>query len=108
MVTIDDLLATIGIALGKGDLLTCRNGDPGHPLRGCYDPRLTVLNGRLYLCFACGLRGTRGGVAVTDDLERWEVLHVSEPDNRNMVLFPERFDGKLGPPPDTCSVLAEP
>ena len=71
------------------------NVEEGHPLRGCYDPRLTVLDGRLYLCFATGLRGTRGGVAVTDDLEKWEVLNVSVPDNRNMVVFPERIDGKI-------------
>lgn len=66
-----------------------------HPLRGAYDPRLTVLEGRLYMCFATGLRGTRGGIAVTDDLRNWEVLDVSVPDNRNMALFPERIDGKL-------------
>ena len=66
-----------------------------HPLRGFYDPRLTVLDGRLYLCFATGLRGTRGGVAVTDDLKHWEVLDISVPDNRNMVLFPERFGGRI-------------
>ncbi len=71
------------------------DADVGHPLRGCYDPRLTVLDGRVYLCFACGQRGTRGGVAVSDDLENWEVLSVSAPDNRNMVIFPERVDGKI-------------
>ena len=68
---------------------------PDHPLRNFYDPRLTVIDDRLYLCFATGLRGTRGGVAVTDDLKNWEVLNISVPDNRNMVLFPERIDGRL-------------
>ena len=71
------------------------NEGEGHPLAGFYDPRLTVLEGRAYLCFATGLRGTRGGVAVSDDLRSWQVLHVSVPDNRNMVLFPDRFHGKL-------------
>jgi len=79
------------------------NADPAHPLYGCYDPRLTVIEGRVYLCFARGHcigghkddRGTCGGIAVTDDFENWEVLNVSAPDNRNMVLFPERIDGKL-------------
>jgi len=66
-----------------------------HPLRRFYDPRLTVLDGRVYLCFATGLRGTRGGLAVTDDFENWEVLNISVPDNRNMVVFPERIDGKI-------------
>lgn len=69
--------------------------EPDNPLSNAYDPRLTVLDGRLYMCFACGQNGTRGGVAVTDDLARWEVLHITAPDNRNMVLFPERFNGRI-------------
>jgi beta-1,4-mannooligosaccharide/beta-1,4-mannosyl-N-acetylglucosamine phosphorylase len=60
-----------------------------------YDPRLTVLEGRCYMCFAVDTRhGVRGGVAVTDDFDQWEVLHLTTPDNRNMVLFPEKFGGK--------------
>ncbi len=61
-----------------------------------YDPRLTVIDGRCYLCFAVDTRhGIRGGIAVTDDFDRWEVLSLSAPDNRNMVLFPEKRDGKF-------------
>jgi len=61
-----------------------------------YDPRLTVLDGRCYLCFGADTRhGIRGGVAVTDDLEHFEVLSLSAPDNRNMVLFPEKIAGKF-------------
>ena len=57
-----------------------------------YDPRITVLDGRAYLCFAVDTRhGVRGGIAVTDDFERFEILSLSTPDNRNMVLFPERI-----------------
>lgn len=68
----------------------------GGETRRAYDPRLTVLDGRLYLCFAVDTgHGIRGGVAVTDDLERFEVLSLSAPDNRNMVLFPERINGKF-------------
>lgn len=60
-----------------------------------YDPRLTVLDGRCYMCFALDTRhGLRGGIAVTDDFDRWEVLHLTTPDNRNMVLFPEKVGGK--------------
>ena len=75
--------------------------DPAHPLFQAYDPRLTVVDGRLFLCFATGafkgprFYGTCGGVAVTDNLVDWEVLDVSAPDNRNMVIFPERFGGRL-------------
>ena len=38
--------------------------------------------------------GLRGGVAVTDDLQNWEVMSLSVPDNRNMVLFPEKIGGR--------------
>ncbi len=67
-------------------------------VRRAYDPRLTVLDGRLYMCFALDTRhGIRGGVAVTDDPElgAWEVLSLSGPDNRNMVIFPERIRGRI-------------
>ena len=60
-----------------------------------YDPRLTVLDGRCYMCFAVDTRhGLRGGLAVTDDFARFEVLDLTTPDNRNLVLFPERIGGR--------------
>lgn len=60
-----------------------------------YDPRLTVLDGRCYMCFAVDTKhGLRGGIAATDDFASFEVLSLSLPDNRNMVLFPERIGGK--------------
>ncbi len=63
-------------------------------VRRAYDPRLTVIEDRCYMCFALDTRhGICGGVAVTDDFEHFEILSVSAPDNRNMVLFPERSDG---------------
>lgn len=59
-----------------------------------YDPRLTVIDGRCYLCFAVDTKhGLRGGIAVTDDFESIEVLSMTAPDNRNMVLFPEKIGG---------------
>ncbi|OXM83086.1 glycoside hydrolase family 130 protein [Paenibacillus rigui] len=59
-----------------------------------YDPRLTVIDGRCYMCFAVDtLHGIRGGVAVTDDFVHFEVLSLSTPDLRNMVLFPEKING---------------
>ena len=61
-----------------------------------YDPRLTVIDHRCYICFACDTKhGLRGGVAVTDDLQHFEVLSLSVPDNRNMALFPEKIAGKF-------------
>lgn len=61
-----------------------------------YDPRLTVLEDRVYVCFAMDTRhGIRGGIAVTTDFEHFEVLSLTVPDNRNLVLFPERVGGKF-------------
>ncbi|MEI6846031.1 MAG: glycoside hydrolase family 130 protein, partial [Candidatus Firestonebacteria bacterium] len=61
-----------------------------------YDPRLTVLEGRCYLCFAADTNhGLRGGMAVTTDFQKWELLSMTVPDNRNMVLFPEKIGGKF-------------
>lgn len=60
-----------------------------------YDPRLTVIEDRCYVCFAVDTyHGIRGGIAVTDDFEKFEILGMSVPDNRNMVLFPEKINGK--------------
>ena len=65
-------------------------------VRTAYDPRLSVVDGRLYVCVAVDTpHGIRGGVAVTDDLEHFEMLSLSAPDNRNMVLFPERQGGSF-------------
>lgn len=59
-----------------------------------YDPRLTVIKDRCYMCFAVDTRhGLRGGIAGTEDFESFDVLSMSVPDNRNMVLFPEKVDG---------------
>lgn len=60
-----------------------------------YDPRLTVMDNRCYLCFAVDTKhGLRGGIAVTEDFEKIEVLSLSVPDNRNMVLFPGKINGR--------------
>lgn len=60
-----------------------------------YDPRLTVIDGKCYLCFAADTKhGLRGGIAVTDDFEKFDVLSMSLPDNRNMALFPQKINGK--------------
>lgn len=60
-----------------------------------YDPRLTVINGECYICFAADtLHGIRGGIAVTSDFNDFRILNLSVPDNRNMVLFPEKINDK--------------
>lgn len=64
-------------------------------IRRVYDPRLTVIDGRCHICFAMDtVHGVRGGVALTEDFDRFEIMSLSVPDNRNMVLFPERIQGK--------------
>ncbi|NLV75131.1 MAG: glycosidase [Chloroflexi bacterium] len=60
-----------------------------------YDPRLVVLEGVVYLCFALDTRhGVRAGIASTGDFYHYEILTLTVPDNRNIVLFPERIGGK--------------
>lgn len=64
-------------------------------LKRFYDPRLTVIEGRLYMCFAIDLEhGVVGGIGVFDGLDHFEVLSITAPDNRNMVLFPEKVGGR--------------
>ena len=66
---------------------------PDEKLLRVYDPRLTVINGRCYMCFASDSKhGMRCGIAVTDDFDNFEILNLSVPDNRNMVLFPEKIN----------------
>jgi len=64
-------------------------------IRRFYDPRLTVIDDELYMCFAVDTKhGILGGIGKIHNLERLEVLSLSAPDNRNMVLFPEKINGK--------------
>ena len=59
-----------------------------------YDPRLTVIDGKCYVCFAMDTRhGLRGGIAVTEDFKKFDILSLTVPDDRNMVLFPEKING---------------
>lgn len=69
--------------------------EPGEVLRA-YDPRITPLDGRFYVSFAVDTRhGVRGAFAVTDDFKEYGILSMSVPDNRNMVLFPEKIGGRF-------------
>ena len=63
-------------------------------IRRAYDPRLTVIDGEIYMTFAVDTQhGLRGAIAHTDDLHHFEILSMSVPDNRNMVLFPRKYQG---------------
>ena len=64
-------------------------------IRRAYDPRLIVIDDQVYMCFAVDTHhGVRGAIAATEDFERFDILSMSVPDNRNMVLFPERLGGR--------------
>jgi len=68
---------------------------PAGEITRCYDPRLTVIEDEVYMTFAVDTKhGLRGGIAKTTDFENWEILSLTVPDNRNMVLFPEKINGK--------------
>ena len=68
----------------------------GEEITRIYDPRITVIDGVCYVCFAVDTRhGVRGGIAKTDDFENFEIISLSVPDNRNMVLFPEKINGNF-------------
>lgn len=60
-----------------------------------YDPRITVIDGEIYLCLAMDTaHGIRGCIAkVNEDFTDYKIISASVPDNRNMVLFPEKIGG---------------
>lgn len=59
-----------------------------------YDPRVTYIDGEYCICFAVDTRhGVCGGMAVSKDLKKFEIKSISAPENRNMVLFPEKING---------------
>ncbi len=65
-------------------------------IKRAYDPRLTVMDGICYMCFAVDTHhGVCGGIAKTEDFEKFDILSISAPDNRNMVLFPEKINGNF-------------
>lgn len=61
-----------------------------------YDTRITRIQNLCYIMFAMDTdSGCKLGLAVTDDFEEYNFLGiVSEADNRNGVLFPEKINGK--------------
>ncbi len=84
-----EVLPGVCFAMGK-------KMDPDSEIKRAYDPRITVIDDRVYMCFAIDTRhGVKGGIAVTDDFEKWEVLSSTVPDNRNMVMFPEKVNGNF-------------
>ena len=69
---------------------------PEDEIKRLYDPRITIIDDKPYICMAMDTKhGIRGCIAETDDnFEAINIISASAPDNRNMVLFPEKIDGK--------------
>ncbi len=71
--------------------------ETGREFRRFYDPRVTIVDGKPYVCMALDTKhGVRGAVAELDDnFETVNILSISAPESRNMVLFPEKIGGKF-------------
>ncbi len=77
---------------GMRHLFPGRFGD--NFIRRVYDPRITIIEGKACLCFAADTaHGVCGVMATTDDFETYKFTGLSAPENRNMVLFPEKIGG---------------
>ena len=61
-----------------------------------YDARITKLEDRYYIVFAMDMESIcKLGLATTNEFQSFEFLRIiSEEDNRNGVLFPEKVNGK--------------
>lgn len=69
---------------------------PDHFMYGVQDARLTVLEGKVWMTGWYIKGGGEVGVtATTEDFEKWEILNICVPRNRNHVIFPERINGKI-------------
>lgn len=64
-----------------------------HEIKRVYDPRITVVGDEIVLCLAMDTHhGVVGAVAKTKDFKSLEFQSITAPDNRNMVLFPEKVN----------------
>jgi len=63
---------------------------------GVEDPRITFLEDAYYITYSAYSRhGVRIGLAKTVDFESVERIgFITQPDHRNVVLFPEKIDGR--------------
>ena len=59
-----------------------------------YDPRVTRMGSDYIICYAADTSvGIRLGIATTKDFKSVERKFLSEPDNRNAAMFPEKING---------------
>ena len=64
-------------------------------IRRFYDPRITQIDDKIYLTLAADARvGIQGCIAEVDrEFRNTRMISMSVPNNRNMVLFPEKVGG---------------
>ncbi|WP_269526331.1 glycoside hydrolase family 130 protein [Coraliomargarita parva] len=64
-------------------------------IRRVYDPRISIFDDEIVFCLAMDTNhGVVGAIARTSDWKHYECLSITTPDNRNMVLFPEKVNGQ--------------
>ena len=78
-------------------LMDSNDPDKDPEMKRLYDPRVIQIEDKLYLCLAMDTRhGIRGCIAeLSDDLRSYKIISASVPENRNMVLFPEKIGGEF-------------
>jgi predicted GH43/DUF377 family glycosyl hydrolase len=109
-----DWVSRIGYAVSSDGLHWNRLREPvlapldGSDSRGVEDPRVTLLDGRFYMCYTAygrdysGPQPTHAGggitpmIAVSDNLISWTRLSaiVRGEDNKDHVLFPRKINGR--------------
>ena len=67
----------------------------GEEVNQAYDPRLTVIEDEIYVSFAVNTKAedNRCGLIKTTDFHKFESVTATLPNNRNMLLFPEKIGG---------------
>jgi predicted GH43/DUF377 family glycosyl hydrolase len=66
--------------------------------RGIEDPRITRIDDTYYILYtAYSVHGPRLGLAKTSDFKEFErIALVSQPENKDAVLFPKKIGGRYG------------
>ncbi|MBQ7688779.1 MAG: glycoside hydrolase family 130 protein [Clostridia bacterium] len=77
-------------------LIDSNDPDKDPELKRLYDPRIVRIEDKLLLCLAMDTRhGICGAIAeLSEDLRSYRIISSSVPENRNMVLFPEKINGE--------------
>jgi beta-1,4-mannooligosaccharide/beta-1,4-mannosyl-N-acetylglucosamine phosphorylase len=89
----------LGLARSKDGLKWTVDPNPlmlpeGPEENAVYDPRVTRVGDDYVICYATDTAvGIRMGIATTRDFKKVERKFLSEPDNRNAVVFPEKING---------------